>query len=233
MDRAHAADDHRCVVPRASLLVLLVVTAVAGQAATAVAATGFGDPFDALDGGRWSIGDHRLGRSHLDPANVAVTGGALELRHPAGSLDGAEVRTKALYRTGAYRARIRAADAPSSLTGFFLYAPPDYASEVDIEILNDRAGTVLLSTYAGGLQTHTETRALGFDPTAAFHDYEIELARKAVTFRVDGVALRTWTTGVPTAPMALYLNSWFPAWLAGTPSPGAATRVDRVEVAGA
>lgn len=210
---------------------LLVVTAVAGQAATAVAATGFSDPFDGLDAGRWSVGDHTLGRSRLDPANAVVAGGALELRHPAGSLDGAEVRTTALSRTGVYRARIRAAAAPSSLTGFFLYAAPDYASEVDIEILNDPAGTVLLSTYAGGRQTHTETRALGFDPTAAFHDYEIQLDRKAVTFRVDGVALRTWKTGVPTAPMALYVNSWFPAWLAGTPSPGAATLVDRAEFA--
>ena len=90
---------------------------------------------------------------------------------------------------------------------------------------------MLLSTYAGGRQTHTETRSLGFDPTAAYHLYEIELARKSVTFRVDGAALRTWKTGVPTAPMALYLNSWFPTGLAGSPSPGAATLVDRVEVA--
>lgn len=230
MDHEHAADDHRGVVRRASLLVLLVVTAVAGQAATAVAAAGFSDPFDALDAGRWSVGDHRLGRSALDPRNIAVAGGALELRHPAGTLDGAEVRTTAHHRTGIYRARIRAASAPSSLTGFFLYAAPDYASEVDVEILNDPSGTVLLSTYAAGRQTHTETRSLGFDPTAAFHTYEIELDRKAVTFRVDGVALRMWKNGVPTAPMALYLNSWFPAWLAGTPSPGAATLVDRVDV---
>jgi len=230
MDGPRDAADHRGVVSRASLLAVLVVTALAGQAAGAVAATGFGDPFDSLDGGRWSAGDHQLGRSRLDPANAVVQGGALELRHPAGTLDGAEVRTTALYRTGTYRARIRAAAAPSSLTGFFLYAAPDYASEVDIEILNDASGTVLLSTYAGGRQTHTETRSLGFDPTAAFHTYEIALDRKAVTFRVDGVALRTWRNGVPTAPMALYLNSWFPAWLAGTPSPGAATLVDRVDV---
>jgi len=220
------------VVRRATLLAALVVTALVASAGSAVAAVGFGDPFDSLDGGRWSAGDHQLGRSRLDPANVAVTGGALELRHPAGSLDGAELRSNVLYRTGTYRARIRVAAAPTSLTGFFLYAPPDYASEVDIEILNDPSGTVLLSTYAGGRQTHTETRSLGFDPTAAFHTYEIDLDRKAVTFRVDGVALRSWKNGVPTAPMALYLNSWFPAWLAGAPSPGAATLVDRVDVTG-
>ena len=230
MDAHRGAVDHRGVVRRASLLAVLVVTALFVQAGSAVAATGFSDPFSSLDSGRWSVGDHQLGRSRLDPANAAVVGGALELRHPAGSLDGAELRTNALYRSGTYRARIRAAAAPSSLTGFFLYAAPDYASEIDIEILNDPSGTVLLSTYADGRQTHTETRSLGFDPTAAFHTYEIDLDRKAVTFRVDGVALRTWRNGVPAAPMALYLNSWFPAWLAGTPSPGAATLVDQVDV---
>jgi licheninase len=144
-----------------------------------VAVTGFSDPFDSLEGGRWSAGDHQLGRSRLDPANAVVAGGALELRHPAGTL---------------------------------------------------RGGTALFSTYAGGRQTHTETRAIGFDPTAAHHDYAIELDRRSVTFRVDGVALRSWSNGVPGAPMALHLNSWFPAWLAGTPSPGAATLVDRVDV---
>lgn len=71
MDRGQAAVDHRGVVRRASLLVL---------------ATGFGDPFDSLDGGRWSVGDHQLGRSRLDPASIAVAGGALELRHPAATL---------------------------------------------------------------------------------------------------------------------------------------------------
>ena len=88
---------------------------------------------------------------------------------------------------------------------------------------------MLLSTYAGGRQTHTETRSLGFDPTAAFHTYEIDLDRKAVTFRVDGAALRTWKNGALTAPMALYLNSRLagrhpgaparPRWSTGSTSP--------------
>ena len=40
--------------------------------------------------------------------------------------------------------------------------------------------------------------------------------------------LRRFTGGIPAAPMNLYLNAWFPEWLAGTPAPaGAPTRVDR------
>jgi beta-glucanase (GH16 family) len=214
----------RCAVLAVAALALLPMT-------PAAAATGFTDPFTSLDPLRWVAGDHGLGRSRLDPANVSVSGGALALALPAGTLDGGEVRTTSLWRTGTYRARLKVAAAPSSLTGFFLYAPPDYESEIDIELLGDASGTVLLSTYARGAQTHTETRRLGFDPTAGFHDYAFTVARKSVTFRVDGVALRTWKTGIPTAPMALYVNAWFPAWLAGVPSPGAATLVDEIAVA--
>jgi beta-glucanase (GH16 family) len=212
-------------------LLAVVVSLLAVPSAHAAPPAGFTDDFATLDRARWVLGDHALGRGRLDPANVSVAGGALALGLPAGRLDGAEVHTAASFSTGTFRARIRVANAPSSLTGFFLYAPPDFASEVDVEILDDPSGTVMFTTYAGGAQTHTETRSLGFDPTAAFHDYEIALDRRSVTFSVDGRAMRAWTSGVPRAAMPLYLNAWYPTWLAGSPSPGgAATLVDSVAV---
>ena len=56
-------------------------------------------------------------------------------------------------------ARLQVPDAPSSITGFFLYAPPDYASEIDIELYNDPRGLVMFTTYAGGRQTHPSRNA--------------------------------------------------------------------------
>jgi endo-1,3-1,4-beta-glycanase ExoK len=166
---------------------------------------------------------HALGRGTLDPANVAVVDGRLALGLPAGRTDGAEVRSSAAYRRGRFAARIEVADAPSSITGFFLYAPPDFASEIDIEILNDRSGTILLTTYADGRETHHERRTLGFDPTAATHEYRIDWSRGAAAFAVDGRVLRRWTGGgIPTAPMNLYLNAWFPRWLDGIAPPAPA-----------
>jgi beta-glucanase (GH16 family) len=163
---------------------------------------------------------HALGRGTLDPANVTAVDGRLALGLPAGRTDGAEVRSAAAYRRGRFAARIKVADAPSSITGFFLYAPPDFASEIDIEILNDRSGTILLTTYADGRETHHERRKLGFDPTAATHEYRIDWSRGAAGFAVDGRVLRRWTgAGIPTAPMNLYLNAWFPRWLDGTAPP--------------
>ena len=65
------------------------------------------------------------------------------------------MRTQPTFRYGSYRARIQVADAPSSITGFFLYAPPDSESEIDVELFNDPQGEVMFTTDAGGGQTHT------------------------------------------------------------------------------
>jgi endo-1,3-1,4-beta-glycanase ExoK len=194
---------------------LLLAALIAAIMFPGTAEAAFTDDFSAFNAKRWAVGEHQLGRSALAAANVSVGNGALTLALPGATTDGAEIRSTGAFTSGTASARLTVPDAPSSITGFFLYAPPDYASEIDIELYNDPSGTVMLSTYAGGSQTHTETRALGFDPTAAPHDYEIKWGAGKVTFRVDGVTLRTWTTGVPTAPMNLFANAWFPAWLGG------------------
>jgi beta-glucanase (GH16 family) len=197
-------------MPRLLLAVLIAMFVLPSSAEAA-----FTDNFDTFDAQRWAVGQHQLGRSALTAANVTVADGALGLTLPAGTTDGGEIRSVSTFTSGVASARLRVPDAPSSITGFFLYAPPDYASEIDIEIFNDPGGAVMFTTYSGGRQTHTETRQLGFDPTEAPHDYEIAWGKGKVTFRVDGVALRTWSNGVPKAPMNLFANAWFPAWLDG------------------
>jgi beta-glucanase (GH16 family) len=65
-------------------------------------------------------------------------------------LNGGEIMSKDLYGEGSYSARMKLPNAPSSITGFFLYQAPDYASEIDIEIYNDTSRRVMFSTYSGG-----------------------------------------------------------------------------------
>lgn len=176
---------------------------------------GFFDGFGSFDTARWSKGDHNLGRSYLDPANVSVSGGNLQIKLPARSLEGGEILTNGLKGYGSYSARMRLPYAPSSITGFFLYKSPDYESEIDIEIYNDSTRRIMFTTYAGGAQTHTETMQLPFDPTAGFHDYRFDYASGSVSFYADGRLMKTWTDGIPQTPMYLMVNTWFPSWLAG------------------
>ena len=193
---------------------LIGATVMAGAAQAGV--MDFTDEFDSFDETRWSKGDHNLGRSRLDPANVSVGEGDLRLKLPARTTNGGEIRSNELYGQGSYTARMKLPHAPSSITGFFLYEPPDYASEIDIEIYNDSSRKMAFySTYADGSQTHTETLALPFDPTTGFHDYRFEYAPGSVRFYADDTLMKEWTDGVPQTSMHLYVNAWFPSWLEG------------------
>jgi beta-glucanase (GH16 family) len=154
----------------------------------------------------------------MNPDNVKVRDGQLRLRMSPGVLDGAEVRTVAAAPAGVFEARIQLADVPTSVTGVFLYAPPDLAHEIDIELYNQPTGRARFTTYSGGKLTHTAEQALPFDPTADFHLYGIAQTPNGVEFYVDHTLMQAWDGGVPREPMNLYINTWYPQWLAGTPT---------------
>ncbi|QIN79715.1 family 16 glycosylhydrolase [Rubrobacter marinus] len=202
---------------RRVLLVLFVsllgATMMAGAARAG--ALDFTDDFDTFDETRWKKGSHNLGRSRLDPANVDVSAGNLRLKLPARTTNGGEIASNSLYGYGSYTARMKLPNAPSSITGFFLYEPPDYASEIDIEIFNDTSRRIMFSSYANGSQTHTQTLSLPFDPTTGFHDYRFDYAPGSLRFYADGVLMKEWTDGLPQTSMRLYANAWFPTWLDG------------------
>lgn len=214
------------------LLVLAIAALAFGVSVAGAARSGdFRDEFASFDVHRWYKSSRPFGWGAVDPANVSVSGGLLAIKLPGGTLDGGEVRSLSLTRYGAYRTRMKVANAPSSLTAFFLYKKPDFAQELDIEIFNDPSGRVLFSTYSNGSQTTVE-RQLGFDPTAAFHEYAIEYDPGSARFLVDGVELQRFTSGVTRSSMYLHVNAWFPSWLAGTPPANdQSTLVDWVEYA--
>ena len=216
----------------AAALVVIASLALRGET------TGFTEEFSGgrLDPGVWEVGGHPLGRGALRPRNVAAGDGGLRISLPAGSLDGGEINTKSPQAYGSYRARMRLPDSPGSVTGFFLYRPPDYASEVDIEVYNDPDGKMLVTTYSGGDPKHpeptnSETVSLPFDPTQGLHDYRFDYGPNGVVFYADGEPLQEFTSGVPDRPMQLYLNAWYPDWVAGGPTDSdKSVLVDRVEL---
>lgn len=191
---------------------------------------GLEEDFISLDDDRWNVPSKTLGRGSLEPGNVRTESGRLALKIPSGTRAGGEVESRGLYQYGSYRARIKVADAPSSITGFFLYSPPDFENEIDVEIYNDHSRRILFTTYAGGEQTNTVTKKLPFDPTEDFHEYRFDLAPDAAHFYADGMRLQTFREGLPTDPMKLLINVWFPAWLPGEkPEGDRYTYVDWVE----
>lgn len=82
-----------------------------------------------------------------------------------------------------------------------------------MEIYNDSTGRVLLTTYADGDQTNSETICTGFDPTRDFHEYGFDFYPDGVVFYLDGEPMTSWSEGVPGAGMKLFTNVWFPECL--------------------
>jgi beta-glucanase (GH16 family) len=223
-----------------ALILALILAAVMGVTAALQirgGATGFIEDFDGgrLDAGVWEAGDHVLGRGALRPSNVSVGEDRLRLALPAGTLQGAEINTRRPQGYGAYRVRMRVPDSPGSVTGFFLYRPPDYEHELDIEVYNDPEGWMLATTYSGGdpEPTNTERIELPFDPTGGLHEYGFDYGPNGVVFYADGQPVEEFTSGIPERPMQLYINAWYPDWVAGGPSESDGTvLVDRVESPG-
>lgn len=176
--------------------------------------------FDALDQGVWAVSSKTLGRTLLNPENVTVKDGFLNIKIPADTLTGGEIVSQESMTYGSYESRMKLPTAPSSITGFFLYAPPDFFYEIDIEIHNTKEGKLLLTTYADGEVKNEYVGELGFDPTADFHNYRFDYTQDRVAFYVDNQYILEWQDGFPKGqPMQLMVNTWYPNWLAGTPTP--------------
>ncbi len=200
--------------------------------ARSIKTTPFSDQFDAFDASRWSKQEHALGRGYFRAANVHASDGSLQLVLPRATYDGGEIRALDLVGYGRFAVRMRTPHAPGSISAFFLYQGRYRSDEIDIEIMNDGSGKVLFTTWAKGRQTHTVTQDLGFDPGAAFHNYEIEWTSSSVRFMVDGNVLQEWSSKkLPGGAMYLMASAWWPTWLSG-PKPGAdvALEIDRIDV---
>lgn len=103
-----------------------------------------------------------------------------------------------LHGYGSYTTRVKVPRAPSSITGFFLYHPPDLASEIDIEIFNDQSRKIMFTSYKNGNKL-TETKRLPSHPTRGFHNYRFDYTPRYIEFYVDGRLMKKMSRNVPNS----------------------------------
>jgi hypothetical protein len=106
---------------------------------------------------------------------------------------------------------MKVANAPSSLTAFFLYKKPDFAQELDIEIFNDPSGRSGSRRTRQGADDGRE--AARVRPDRGVPRVRDRVRPGSVRFLVDGVELQRFTSGVTQSSMYLHVNAWFPSWL--------------------
>lgn len=166
----------------------------------------------------WRVASHPLGRGIMQPMRVFSDGRSFRLTLAAGRCDGAEMRTTDNVGFGVYEARMKAPNAPGSLSALFLYKVGSGDNdEIDIEIFNDATRRALLTAWIGGKKSREAEIRLPFDPRAGFHDYTIDWSARALIFRIDGKQVARWTRDYPTQPMRVVSNVWWPTWLECAP----------------
>lgn len=190
----------------------------------------FKENFQEINDNIWYSREGQLGRSKLSQERVNVSDGKLKIIIPKGSVDGGELQTTDLVHYGSYEIRMKVPDAPSSITGFFLYKAPDFHHEIDIEIYNQQDSTALFTSYYSGDAYHENKTLLTFDPTKDFYHYRIDYYPSSVSFFINNQLMQTWTEGFSTEPMYLMINTWFPSWLEGlAPSDDQVLEVDWIK----
>lgn len=171
------------------------------------------DYFKTIDATKWFSRDGKLGRTHLRPRHVRIINEKLTITLPARTVEGGEIQTIDLKGFGSYEISMKLPNAPSSITGFFLYKAPDFYHEIDIEVFNQPNSKVLFTSYAKGAVRNENEQKLNFNPTLNFRRYRIDYYPCHVTFFIDGQPVQKWLTGFTQEPMHLMVNSWFPTWL--------------------
>lgn len=169
----------------------------------------------------WEVLERPLGRGHVLARNSLREAGAFVLRLEPDAANGGQFRTVERFGWGHYEVSMRCPRAEGSLCAFFLYEdrPGNVSDEIDIEIFNDGSRRALLVTWVGGARTNLREILLPFDPAAATHVYRIDRRGHGVGFSIDGIEYARFMSRVPTEPMHVYMNAWYPTWL----EPGGAT----------
>lgn len=171
------------------------------------------DNFNKFDNKIWNASKHSIGRGNFLPENVQLINETLRIILPGDCLSSGEIQSKELMKYGRYEVSLKAPDAPSSITGFFLYQAPDFMQEIDIEIYRGETNKIYFVLYAKGKKTKEIVKELDFDPAKDFHIYTIDYYPEQVSFYVDGEKLASFQDGIPQEKMYLMLNAWYPNWV--------------------
>lgn len=124
-----------------------------------------------------------------------------------------EYRTNASYGYGLYKARLIASNTPGTITAFFTYtgwAEGTRHDEIDVEIKGDDPRKVSLNYWSDGVE-HPTVVDLGFDASAAYHDYAFRWTPTSLQWFVDDrlVHEENGSRGpLPEVPGRIMLNLW-------------------------
>ena len=121
-----------------------------------------------------------------------------------------EYRTNDVYGYGTYTVHMRAAKASGIVSSFFIYNGTPW-DEIDIEFLGKDTTKMQTNYFTNGVGGHETLINLGFDASAALHNYSIVWQSGSIKWYVDGVLVVTENGSrgaLPRNPGKIMMNLW-------------------------
>jgi endo-1,3-1,4-beta-glycanase ExoK len=183
----------------------------------------FLEEFNFLDTSRWYVSDGwNNGDWHgctWSRNNALVTGGVLRLTIDTQASGDrpyscGEIQTRSFYGYGTYEVRMRALAESGTVSAFFTYTGPVHKNpwdEIDIEVLGKSPGSFQANYYVNGKGDKEKIVTLGFDSSAAMHNYAFVWAPDMLRWYVDGRLVHEATSAsgpLPTTESKLYMSVW-------------------------
>ena len=148
--------------------------------------------------------------------NAVVKDGALHLSIDKDSTgkynySGGEYRTGDHYSYGYYETSMQAIKNDGVVSSFFTYTGPSEDNpwdEIDVEILGKDTTKVQFNYYTNGQGNHEYMYDLGFDASEGYHTYGFDWQADSITWYVDGKAVYTATSNIPSTPGRIMMNTW-------------------------
>lgn len=124
---------------------------------------------------------------------------------------GAEYRSLEHYHYGYYETSMKAIKNDGVVSSFFTYTGPSENNpwdEIDVEVLGKDTTKVQLNYYTNGVGNHEYMYDLGFDASEGYHTYGFDWQKDYITWYVDGKAVYTATSNIPSTASKIMMNVW-------------------------
>lgn len=124
---------------------------------------------------------------------------------------GAEYRSLEHYHYGYYETSMKAIKNDGVVSSFFTYTGPSENNpwdEIDVEVLGKDTTKVQFNYYTNGVGNHEYMYDLGFDASEGYHTYGFDWQKDFITWYVDGKAVYTATSNIPSTASKIMMNVW-------------------------
>lgn len=140
-------------------------------------------------------------------SNCNKNGNVYELTSTTSGTGGEISTVSSSYLYGSYRCSLKTTAEYGNVGAFFFFSSD--TEEIDIEILSrENSESIMHCVVHENIGDTHKYVPLGFDPSAAFHEYRFDFYADKVEFYVDGAKRTQITDQVPTTPGSIIANHW-------------------------